>query len=77
MSADRAYQLVVTQWYGSFMPLRYLSEKQDVMTTIDNIKCKCNQYPGISISGLWQNLVHDLRYTCDIMHRIQRPMSRA
>mgnify|MGYP006183729043 CR=1 FL=1 len=59
------------------MTLRYLSQKQDVTMTIDNIKCKCNQYPGVSISRLMQNLIHDLGYMCNFMHCIQRPMSRA
>ena len=77
MSPNGAYQLVVIHGYTSFGALRLLSEKSDVATTTTNIRCRCNQYPGVFIGKLSEGLVYDLGYMCAFMHRIQQPMTRA
>ena len=47
MTNNSLYQLVITQGYNSFDTFRYLSDKAKVITTIANIRCKCNDTRGL------------------------------
>lgn len=71
MSPNGAHQLVVTHGYNSFNALRLLADKSDVATTMTNIRCMYNQYPGVFKGTLSKGLVYDFGYMCAFMHRIQ------
>ena len=77
MTADGAYQMVVTHGYDHFEALRYLSDRQDVTTTMTTIRRRCDQYPGVLVTTLSEGLIFDLGYMCEFMYRIQRPMTGA